>query len=99
MTVASLGSISVNNASTTVAIPCASPVAAGTPVVLFVYDANNAIAGNTVTDTAGNTYTLADSASPTANFFIAVFYSLITTALSTSDTILMCSSSGSATYS
>jgi hypothetical protein len=87
MTVASLGSISVNNASTTVATTCAAPVAAGTPVIVFVYDANNAITGNTVTDTAGNTYTLADSSSPTANFFVAAFYSFISTPLTTSDVV------------
>lgn len=87
MTVANLGSISVSNSSTTVAITCANPVLAGTPVMVFVFDANNSISGAGVTDTQGNTYTLVEQASPEANFFIAAYTAFIATPLATTDVI------------
>ena len=87
MAVINLGSASVNNASTTVTAICANTADAGSQVVVFVYDTNSSVAGNSVTDSQGNAYTLIRSVNPTANFFIAIYTASVTAPLTTSDAI------------
>lgn len=63
-------------------ITCASAVSAGTLVVGFIFDGGTTITGATLSDSKSNTYTLLTSQNNTV-----MYYSFITTPLTTSDTI------------
>jgi hypothetical protein len=89
MAVVDLGSNDTFANQQTIALTCAASVAAGVLVVVFVDDFNGSGTGIAVTDSKGNTYTLALSnyTNGTGAINIAMFYSFITTPLTTSDTI------------
>src|SRR5208283_2137397 len=88
MTVANLGSaFNANIIQTTCTITCAGSVSAGTLVVVFVMDTNGSWAGTTVTDSKLNSYSLVMLESGGGQG-VELFYSVITNALTTSDTIV-----------
>lgn len=93
--VKNLGVVSSFGAGQTRTTPAiANAVSTGGLVIVFVFDSNASVSGATVTDTKSNTYTLARAQSPTAGVNIEVFYSFVTTPLTTSDTITYTAATG-----
>jgi hypothetical protein len=64
-------------------------------VPVFIFDSNTSVTSATVTDSKSNTYTLAASIQVTGgNGWILLFYSFLTTPLTTSDTIVYTGAAG-----
>lgn len=85
--VTDLGNKNQFGSSTTITITTAAAVAAGKLVVVFVNDGAVSISGATVGDTKSNTYTLITTEAAVASQNILMFYSFVTTPLTTSDVI------------
>lgn len=81
-----IGNNSANAATNVVAV--GSAVSAGQIVILYINDEETAVTSVTATDSKGNTYTKISTFGQVAGAFWGVaFYSIITTPLTTSDTI------------
>lgn len=95
MAVTDLGSLNQFANSQTISITSAAAVSAGTLVVVFALDGNSSIVGATVTDSKSNAYTLiagGQFGGGTSNMLM--FYSFVTTPLTTSDTITYTTNAG-----
>ena len=87
MTVTSLGAQTYYGSNGYVGLTCTNAAAAGSIVVVAVNDSNTSITATTVTDSKSNTYTLATAITPTSQLNVQLFYSTLTTGLTTSDVI------------
>lgn len=87
MAVANLGTKVIFGATGVAAITVASATSAGTLVVVFVQDGYNVLTGTSVTDTQSNSYTQIVNKSLNGGSNVQIFYSVLTTSLTTSDTI------------
>src|SRR5271157_4832331 len=94
MAVTNLGTNYAYANSQTIAITSAASVAAGTLVVALVFDGNGVYTGTSVNDSKGNTYVQQTYEAYGSGVNCQLFSSVITTPLTTSDTITYTAAAG-----
>ena len=94
MTISNLGTNTAYTATPSIAFTSAVAVSAGTLVIVFVQDGSTTFVGANVVDSKSNAYTLGASSPSAGGVSTFIFYSFITTPLTTSDTVTYNAGSG-----